>query len=84
LVTGRLDVCRILQRQLNERTPFIFNAAVVGTNQLNQIALRLVRNHFKTLVKCLRSVESFTISWPFGHRQLSREQEESHAEPGVS
>jgi hypothetical protein len=35
LVIGRLNV-----RHLNESTPFIFNAVVVGTNQLNHIALR--------------------------------------------
>jgi hypothetical protein len=32
LVIGRLNVRRILQRRLNERTAFIFNAAVVGAN----------------------------------------------------
>src|SRR5271170_2680736 len=65
LVLRGLDVRAILQRHLDESTPFIFNAAVMGANQLSQIALRLVCDIFKTLVRCLRSVESFTISWPF-------------------
>jgi len=49
LVIGRLNVRCILQRHLNESTALIFNAAVVGANQFNQIALRLVRNHFQNV-----------------------------------
>lgn len=37
LISG-FDVCRILQRRLNESTPLIFNPFVVGTNQLNEMA----------------------------------------------
>jgi hypothetical protein len=47
LVNRRLDACHILQRRLNESPTFIFHSFVVGANQLNQITLHLVRDHFQ-------------------------------------
>lgn len=38
---------------------------VAGANQLNEITFYLIGDHFQTLVRCLRSVDSFTTSWPF-------------------
>jgi hypothetical protein len=52
-VIGRLDVRRILQRHLSEGASFIFHSFVVWANQLNQITLYLVRDHFQDVGQML-------------------------------
>jgi hypothetical protein len=53
LVISGLDVRRILERHLNESASFIFNPFAVGANQLNQITLYLVGDHFQDVGQML-------------------------------